>query len=327
MRLLAANHAVKDLHQIYFYHFTKTKEYLRGCLSFERIHYEPEIVFCNIYLYLNAMHKNKAIALITEQFKIASAFLQRDVTIDFFLPKKNHLPEQTSLLLINDGQNMAELGLETMLEELIGNGDIEPIVCVAIHAGGERKMEYGTAGRSDYKGLGAKAGLYTHFIFQELLPLIRKKYRLHSFREKSFAGFSLGGLSALDIVWNHPHEFSKAGVFSGSLWWRTKSLEDDYNEDTDRIMHAQVREGGYYPWLKFFFETGTLDETMDRNDNGIIDSIDDTIALIDELVTRGYNREDDIEYLELADGKHDIATWARAMPIFLKWGWGQQRNQ
>ena len=63
---------------------------------------------------------------------------------------------------------------------------------------------------------------------------------------------------------------------------------------------------------------------MDRNNNGVIDSIDDTVSLIDELAAKGYNRSTDIHYLELADGKHDIATWARAFPEFLKWGWGRK---
>ena len=61
---------------------------------------------------------------------------------------------------------------------------------------------------------------------------------------------------------------------------------------------------------------------MDRNNNGIIDSIDDTIDLIKELKAKGYNNVEDIKYLEMPDGKHDIATWSRAMPIYLKWGWG-----
>ena len=45
--------------------------------------------------------------------------------------------------------------------------------------------------------------------------------------------------------------------------------------------------------------------------------------MIKELVAKGYNREKDIHYLEMPDGKHDIATWGRAMPEFLKWGWGK----
>jgi hypothetical protein len=67
-----------------------------------------------------------------------------------------------------------------------------------------------------------------------------------------------------------------------------------------------------------------MDETMDRNNNGIIDSIDDTLDLIKELERKGYRKED-ITYLEFANGKHDIPTWAKAMPEFLKWGWGKAK--
>jgi len=87
-------------------------------------------------------------------------------------------------------------------------------------------------------------------------------------------------------------------------------------------MHKLVREGAYTDGMKFFFQTGNQDETMDRNKNGIIDSIDDTLDLIDELTTLGYDAENDIRYLELPDGRHDVPTWGRAMPQFLKWGWG-----
>ena len=59
----------------------------------------------------------------------------------------------------------------------------------------------------------------------------------------------------------------------------------------------------------------------DRNNNGIIDSIDDTISLINELIKKGYHPETDIRYMELKDGSHDVPTWALAFPEFLKWGW------
>ena len=252
---------------------------------------------------------------------IHSNVLERKVTIDCFLPVNTAATAPLSLLLINDGQNMKELGLTGMLEELMVRKAITPLLCVAVHAG-NRMMEYGAACRPDYMGRGAKAGLYTHFVLHELIPYIQSAFGIQSFREKSFAGFSLGGLSAMDIVWNHPDVFTKAGVFSGSLWWRTKDVMVGYNEDTDRIMHAQIRAGRYAYGQKFFFETGTLDETADRNNNGIIDSIDDTLGLIRELQDKGC-QPGDIAYLELHDGKHDIATWARAMPAFLRWGWGE----
>ena len=273
------------------------------------------------------MHEDKATALFTEALIIDSKLLHRSVTLSCFLPVNVPHPEQMDLLLINDGQDMKALGLAGMLEDLLAAKEIRPLLCVAIHTGKERKTEYGTAKQADYMGRGAKAGLYTRFIFEELIPFIHTTYSIKTFKEKSFAGFSLGGLSALDIAWNNPGEFSRVGVFSGSLWWRTRALDDGYDETTDRIMHSEVTNGHYVPGLKFFFETGALDETMDRNHNGIIDAIDDTLDLIAALEERGYDRQKDIYYLELADGKHDVPTWARAMPVFLKWGWGNHQAE
>ncbi|GAC1486213.1 MAG: hypothetical protein NVS1B13_13530 [Flavisolibacter sp.] len=140
----------------------------------------------------------------------------------------------------------------------------------------------------------------------------------------AMAGFSLGGLSALDIVWRHWNNFSLVGVFSGSFWWRTKDLNDDYNDDTDRIIHQLIKNGTYHPGLRFYFTTGSLDETADRNNNGVIDSIDDTLDLVKELTQLGYKMGEEINYVNYQDGKHDVVTWARAMPSFLLWGWGKE---
>ena len=266
--------------------------------------------------------------ILVENTLIDSVYLKRHVKVDFYLPRNVSDPSQMSLLLINDGQDMEKMCFESILEKLYADeDDIEPLLCVAIHCGPERKMEYGVAGMPDYKGFGAKAHLYTTFVFEELLPFLRKKYAVLSFREKAFAGFSLGGLTALDIVWNHPDEFSKVGVFSGSLWWRNIDQHSkEYDDDKHRIIHQQIRNGAYYPWLKFFFQCGNKDETKDRNHNGIIDSIDDTRDLVSELEKKGYSKGNDIHYLEMPDGHHDVFTWGRAMPEFLKWGWGRSKK-
>ncbi len=231
---------------------------------------------------------------------------------------------ETSLLLINDGQELGRMGLAGILEDLDSRGSLGSLLCVGIHAGPARKMEYGTAGRPDYQGWGRQAGAYCRFIMEELIPTIRLRYGVSSFKEKAFAGFSLGALSAMDVVWHNPREFVAVGCFSGSFWWRTKDKRDaGYDETRDRIMHDEVRKGGFYPWLRLYFECGTEDELEDRNQNGIIDSIDDTQDLIAELVRKGYEREKAIRYVEIAGGKHDVRTWAEAMPDFLLWGWGK----
>lgn len=253
---------------------------------------------------------------------LESVHLGRTVRIDLY--RAGDLSPETSLLLLNDGQDLERLGLAAILEDLYNRGAISPLLGAGIHAGDDRKMEYGTAGRPDYQGWGARAAAYTRFIFEELLPAIRQRYPGADLREKAFAGFSLGALSALDIVWHHPQEFTRAGLFSGSFWWRTKDKNDPaYDECKDRIMQDEVRKGNYHPGLKFFFECGTEDEAEDRNGNGIIDSIDDTLDLIKELTVKGYDPVRDIRYLEIPGGRHEVATWARAMPEFLLWGWGK----
>jgi enterochelin esterase-like enzyme len=287
-----------------------------SCTDAHKLFYDDFHIF-------DVMHKEKSLSILVENAVLESEFLERDVVLDFYLPTHVKHPENMSLLLINDGQDLPKMPFEEILEDLYYYQETQPLLCVGIHCGPDRKNEYGVAAQKDYLGRGAKAPAYTSFIFDELLPFIRKKYHVPHFKEKAFAGFSLGGLMALDIVWNHPEEFSKVGVFSGSLWWRQKGYDDGYSDEKDRIMHNQVRDTQTVPsWLKFYLQTGALDEKKDRNNNGIIDSIDDALDLIKILKEKGF-KDDAIGYAELADGKHDVPTWGKAFPEFLKWGWGK----
>ena len=118
------------------------------------------------------------------------------------------------------GVNFEEMNFERMLDSLYSDEAITPLLCAGVYAGSQRKMEYGVAAKTDYLGRGAQAGSYTSFVLEELLPFIYRNYSIPSFKEKAVAGFSLGGLMAMDMVWNHPLEFQKAGIFSGSFWWR-----------------------------------------------------------------------------------------------------------
>jgi enterochelin esterase-like enzyme len=269
------------------------------------------------------MQREKVNSILFEHHVLSSELLERDVLLDFYLPKNVKVPASMGLLLINDGQDLPKMPFTDMLDDLYFYQKINPLLCVGIHCGTDRKNEYGVASKKDYLGRGARADLYTRFIMEELMPFIKKTYHVHHFSEKAFAGFSLGGLMALDIVWNYPHEFGKVGVFSGSLWWRQKDYKDGYTDEADRIMHNQVKKGNAAPWLKFFFQTGTKDEENDRNGNGVIDSIDDALDLISILHSQGFEKSA-VHYLELEEGRHDVATWARAFPEFLKWGWGSK---
>jgi len=257
--------------------------------------------------------------ILVEQKAIASQFLKRYVIIDVFLPKNIASRSSLSLLVLNDGQNLDEMPFAPMLNSLCESDQISPLLCVGVYCKKDRIDEYGTADTLDYAGRGKKAKAYQQFITEELLPFIHAEYAVESFQQKAIAGFSMGGLSAIDTLLNYPDVFAAAGVFSGSLWWRSKDLHDGYEDDRDRIMHQIVRRKAYLPGKRFYFTTGSMDETADRNHNGVIDSIDDTLDLIGDLEVLGYDKEKDIRYLNDEQGRHDVATWGKALPQFLLW--------
>ena len=250
--------------------------------------------------------------------KVKSKALNRKVMVDVYLPLDLNINGQANpALLLNDGQDGMALKLTETLTSFYADEHLPNVIVVAVHAG-DRMNEYGTAGIPDYMNRGRKAQDYTNFIRQRLIPYLRLNYNIFMSPVNSgIAGFSLGGLSAMDTAWNHPELFGKVGVFSGSFWWRGKSLSD--YQDSDRIMHRIIRESVQKPTLQFWLEAGTNDEKSDRNNNGIIDAIDDTLDIIKELKSKGFTDED-IVYEEIEGGEHNFHTWSKCFPEFLEWG-------
>ncbi|MEO6849690.1 MAG: alpha/beta hydrolase-fold protein [Mucilaginibacter sp.] len=260
--------------------------------------------------------------VVEEDIVIHSVPLQREAILTLFMPVHYDHSEPLNLLLLNDGQETENLNLKETLQNLYGSNLIKPVLVIALHAGEDRLHIYGTAGKPDYKLRGSKAADYSRFITTEVLPVIKKETGIDHFGITAFAGFSLGGLSAMDIAWNHHLHFNRVGVFSGSFWWRSKELGKGYS-DKYRIMHSIIRDSAHKPNLQFWLQTGTNDETADRNKNGVIDSIDDTLDIIKELKDKGYSHPGDIHYHEVVDGTHHTSTWAEALPEFLVWAFGR----
>jgi enterochelin esterase-like enzyme len=227
-------------------------------------------------------------------------------------------------LYLNDGQDIGALGLRATLARLMAAGRIRPLIVVGIYATLDRLHEYGTVGVVNAQGLGERAGRYSAFVREELMPEIALRYRVRvEAHNTAICGFSMGGLTAFDLAWAYPHLFGSVGVFSGSFWWRS----DDRSvraRVVSRIMHRKVRSASTLPAIRMWFETGTEDETSDRDGDGVIDSIQDTRELIDVLQERGYRLGRDMRYCEVEAGRHDQETWGRVMPDFLEWLWPQR---
>jgi enterochelin esterase-like enzyme len=262
--------------------------------------------------------RNKRTAKI-HHLTLQSVALERDVKIDVYVPPGYEPDCAYPFVVFNDGQDLPRMGFIDILDPLFDNQTTPPFLTIGVHAASDRQREYGTAREPDYKSRGDKAALYTRFVLDELLPFLYRHYSLTELSsQRAFAGFSLGGLSAFDGGWANPQVFGTIGVFSGALWWRSSPVKPE-DPDADRIMHDIVLQT---PTIdanqRYWFQCGTLDEEDDRNNNGIIDAIDDTQALMAALFQKGV-QQGSVRYLEVAQGRHNPETWGEAMPDFLHW--------
>lgn len=250
-----------------------------------------------------------------DQLTVQSKALGRPVLVDVYqLAKTKDQP----VFYFLDGQDVRTMPITEIQQQLRQEG-FPPFTIVGIHANGARMQEYGTLSRADYAGRGNRAPQTSEFILATLIPLLQKRYAFSNQAQHNFiAGFSLGALLAFDLAWHHPQQFGTAGVFSGALWWRSRPFLKK-QPDANRILHTQVSNADQLPPVRYWFQAGTEDEQSDRNQNGIIDAIDDTLQLMKLLRKKG-QAENDIHYHEVPNGRHDPATWSEALPHFLRWG-------
>lgn len=248
-----------------------------------------------------------------------SRLLGENRTVDVFLPR-GYAEQDTvtyPVIYANDGQDMEAVDLRGTLDSLQRTGRMAPVIVVAIHAT-ERVQDYGTAYIPNAQGLGARADRYGQFVLTELMTLVETRYRVRTGpAETAIMGWSLGGLSAFDLAWRHPDRFGAVGVFSGAFWWRTDDSSVETRQ-TSRIMHRRIRDTPGHPPLRMWFETGRQDEQADRDQDGVIDAIQDTEELVATLEKKGYRRGLDVVHLTI-EGRHDLPTWKRILPEWLVW--------
>ena len=236
-----------------------------------------------------------------------------------------HLPPggvtpATPVLVALDGQMMAAWRLDETIAILAARGRITPPLVVAIPASKDRIEEYGLAEALDYAGRGKQAAEFQRVVLEVVLPAVRHRYGVGADPARTgIMGASLGGLAAFDLAWRHPEAFGFAGIFSGSFWWRAED-SPVAAQQSSRLTHRLVRATANPPrGLRLWFEAGTADETDDRDGNGVIDAIQDTTELLDEIERRGLPRGPTLRYVEIPGGRHQEATWAAALPGFLEW--------
>ena len=211
------------------------------------------------------------------------------------------------LVLLQDGQNVfnsetsvfgVEWGVDETAERLIADGKMRPIVMAAVYNSPARIDEYTPFPDPDHGG--GHADIYKTFLIRELLPFLDEFYHLSRLpEERAVVGSSLGGLLSLHLGWRSDFTFGKVGALSPSLWWGRRGFITSVAGDPKPKRRP-------FLWL----DAGTEESSVDENQNGRSDLIDDLRTMRAVLIAQGYTEGEDLIYREVEGATHDEASWS-----------------
>lgn len=272
----------------------------------------------------------------------APAFAPERIHVTVYLPPDYaRSTARYPVLYANDGQDMQAVGLQPTLATLYREHAIEPVIVVAIDMLRDRAGAYGLSDRqrgqsvvggSRIGAIGLNAADYSSWVATWLVPYMDTHYRTRAdARQRTVMGWSLGALNAFNLGWEYPEVFGKVGAMSPSFW-----LAGDRSQaaavQRSRLAQAMVDRGPKHEGLRFWFAAGTAEETNDRDHDGVIDVIDDLDDLVDGHRGEGVQRRGlrqlgyttagpgaDVTVFLLPGGQHQQASWAKMLPVFLRW--------
>jgi len=182
---------------------------------------------------------------------IHSAILNQDRVIYVSTPDgyengKNKFP----VLVILDADDQPQFRLAVAnVGFLASRGTIPQMIVVGIPNGKDRTHDLTPpamgSGAQNFPTAGG-ASKFADFLIDEVVPLVRKKYR--TLPASVFAGHSFGGLVALDIATRRPGTFTGVIAMSPSLWWNDSSLVGSYYDGLVKSAKPQrlfITSGGY----------------------------------------------------------------------------------
>jgi predicted alpha/beta superfamily hydrolase len=211
------------------------------------------------------------------------------------------------ILLMQDGQNLFDpetafvpgkhWRLREAADGTIRSGVVEPLIIVGIeNAGVDRIHEY-TPTHDVAREAGGKAAHYGRMLIEELLPMLRERYRVaEGSRRVGVGGSSLGALVSLYLALQHPDVFGRAGVMSPAAWWGDRAI----------LQQIDVYTGPERPrlWLDIGAREGR-------------DAVADARMVRDRLRARGWTAAD-LHYREESFAEHDETAWANRAPAMLQ---------
>ena len=191
--------------------------------------------------------------------------------ISIYIPAGyDEVEEELGTVVVHDGLEFVEIaGMPTVLDNLIADGSIPPVIAVFVPPI-DRTSEYA----------GERMDIFAAFIVDDILPVLRARYRISSDPARSVVmGASNGGNISLYMAMTYPEIFGNVVAFSSNVL---------------PSIAARYAESPRLP-VRIYLDLGTYD---------IVQLIPKVRSLRRVLLQQGY----DHRYAEFHDG-HSWANW------------------
>ncbi len=205
------------------------------------------------------------------------------------------------VLYLQDGQNLFDPATafggqdwraDSTADEAIERGIVEALIIVGIYNTGARRVSEYTPTRCPRRRKGGKADRYAEMLAQEIKPFIDHEYRTHKGAPHTgVGGSSLGALVSLVTGLAYPRVFGKLAIVSPSVWWDNRAILR-----TISSYRARVRP-------RIWLDVGTEEGDAPRQ------CVDDTRALRDSLIAKGWREGENLRYGEAQGAGHCEAAW------------------
>ncbi|MBU1694209.1 MAG: hypothetical protein KJ726_10660 [Verrucomicrobia bacterium] len=241
-----------------------------------------------------------------------SAYLRFDRTVIVWLPPsyEKQPGRRYPVCYLQDGQQVFDPQTSTGNQDwevdewcalLMAAGEMREIIAVAVYSTKDRELNYNPA---------LTGASYARFLIEELKPWVDREYRTEpGAASTAVAGASLGGTLAFYLAWTRPDVFSAAICLSPAFRLR----EDCYCLDL-------VRKTAGAPDLRLFLYCGLGDPTEQELAEGVAE-----MATL--LKQRGFEPGRHLAVVEDREGRHAEDAWARHTGEWLRFLYGQERNQ
>ena len=234
--------------------------------------------------------------------RFASKFLSTRRDLIIYLPPNYFASDQRyPVLYLQDGQNLfdpatafygQEWRADKTADSMIDKGEIEPPIIVGIYNTGVRRMSEYAPTRDKRHRKGGKADRYAEMLAREVKPFIDHEYRtLKAAKYTAVGGSSLGGLVTLVAGLQYPRVFGELAVISPSVWWDQRSIL--------KLVYAYSDTVRPRMWVDVGTQEGSAPEHI----------VDDTRALREALVSKGWREGEDLSYHEIQGADHSERAW------------------